>query len=70
MSTCDIWLTVWVGMTQLGGHSIYLGPENIGLGQREPIKDVSNVLSRMADIVIARVFKNETVVVYPREFAD
>eukprot|EP00045_Choanoeca_perplexa_P002785 m.26726 g.26726 ORF g.26726 m.26726 type:complete len:314 (+) comp11703_c0_seq1:63-1004(+) len=49
------------GMTQLGGHGMYLGPENIGLGQREPIKDVSRVMSSMVDIIIARVFKHSTV---------
>ena len=41
------------GMTQLGGHAIYLGPDNIGdlgSGSREPIKDVSRVLSSMVDI--------------------
>jgi ornithine carbamoyltransferase len=49
------------GMTQLGGHGMYLGPENIGLGQREPIVDVSRVLSSMVDVIIARVFKHSTV---------
>jgi ornithine carbamoyltransferase len=50
-----------IGMTQLGGHALYLGPDHIGLGKREPIKDVAAVLSRMADILIARVFDHDTV---------
>ena len=34
----------------LGGSPIYFGPEEIGMGKREPIKDISKVVSRMADI--------------------
>lgn len=50
------------GMTQLGGHAIYLAPTDIGLGVREPVSDVAKVLSRMVDIVMARTFKHETIV--------
>ncbi len=49
------------GMNQLGGHAIYLSPQEIGLGTRESIADVARVLSRMCDGIMARVFKNETV---------
>lgn len=50
------------GMFQFGGHAITLSPNEIGLGKRESIADVARVLSGMCDGIMARVFKNETVV--------
>jgi ornithine carbamoyltransferase len=49
------------GMTQLGGHAINLGPEDIRLGARESVEDVALTLSRMADLIMARVFSHATV---------
>lgn len=51
-----------VGMTQLGGHAIYLGPSDIGLGKRESVSDIATVTSSMVDIIMARTFKHEHVV--------
>lgn len=45
-----------VGMWQLGGTALSLTPEEIGLGKRESIADVSRVLSRYVSGVMARVF--------------
>lgn len=49
------------GMAQLGGHAVYLGPQNIGAldGSRESVKDISSVLTRMCDVVTARVFERD-----------
>ncbi len=44
------------GMIQLGGHAIFLGPNDIGIGKREAIKDIAMVISRYDDIIMARLF--------------
>ena len=50
-----------IGMFQLGGHALYFGPEHIGLGVREPVEHAANVLSRMGNAIMARVFAHQTV---------
>src|SRR5699024_6016827 len=47
------------GMTQLGGHAIFLGPDDIGLGEREPPKDTARVLSGYFDCAMVRLFDHE-----------
>ncbi|MBK6319655.1 MAG: ornithine carbamoyltransferase [Dehalococcoidia bacterium] len=53
-----------VAMRHLGGETIYLAPQEVGLGEREAIKDVSRVLSRYVDIVAVRTFGQEIVQEY------
>ena len=50
-----------VGMYQLGGHALYLSPNEVGLGKRESVADVARVLSRFNDGIMARVFGHEIV---------
>jgi len=49
------------GMTQLGGHAIYLGPSDISLGKRESVPDIARTLDRMVDIIMARTFTHQSV---------
>ena len=51
-----------VGMTELGGHALYLKPGEIHLGERESLSDTAKVLSRMVDVIMARTLKHETIV--------
>ena len=50
-----------MAMYQLGGHSIYLSPEEVGLGKREAAADIARVLSRYVDGIAARTFSQETL---------
>jgi ornithine carbamoyltransferase len=50
-----------VGMAQLGGRAIYLGPDDIKLGARETTEDVAVVLSRYIDGIMARVFAHDDI---------
>ncbi|WP_254272809.1 ornithine carbamoyltransferase [Haloarcula marina] len=49
------------GMTQLGGHALFLGPDDIHLGHGEPVKDTARALARYVDFVMARVFDHADV---------
>ncbi len=50
-----------VGMKHLGGDALMLGPQEIGLGQRESIADISRVLSGYVHGIMARVFEHRHV---------
>jgi ornithine carbamoyltransferase len=50
-----------VAMQHLGGHALMIGPDEIGLGKRETIADVSRVLSRYVQGIMARVFEHDHV---------
>ncbi len=50
-----------MAMRHMGGDALYLSPNEIGLGKRESIADVSRVLSGYVHAVMARVFEHAHV---------
>jgi ornithine carbamoyltransferase len=51
-----------VGITQLGGHALYLSPKDMQLGRGETIADTAKVLSRYVDAIVYRAFDHNMVV--------
>ena len=51
-----------VGVSELGGYCLYLGPDEISLGKRETTHDVAKTLSRYVHCIVARVFENKDIV--------
>lgn len=50
------------GFEWMGGHALFLGPNDIGIGKREAIKDISRLFSRYNDVVMARLFNHEHII--------
>ena len=55
-----------VAMAELGGHSSYLSPQEVGLGRRESVADVARVASRLVDLVVLRTYAHETIEEFAR----
>lgn len=51
-----------VGIFQLGGNCVYLGPDEISLGVRESAADVAKTLSRYLDGIVARTHTHQDMV--------
>jgi len=49
------------GMTQLGGHALFLSSNDTQLGRGEPVEDSARVISRMVDIVMIRTFEQANI---------
>ena len=54
------------GFEWMGGHALFLGPNDIGIGKREAIKDISRLFSRYNDVIMARLFDHNHII----ELAD
>ncbi len=55
-------MTFQVGMLQLGGQAVYLGPTDIQMGQRESTHDVGKNLERWVDMIMIRTFSHQIAV--------
>ena len=51
-----------VGMHRLGGHALFMSPEDTQIGRGEPIRDTARVLSRYVDAIVIRTFAHATAV--------
>ncbi len=49
------------GFCRLGGHALYLGPNDIGIGKREAVKDIARVFSGYNDMIMARLFDHKHI---------
>ena len=49
------------GFEWMGGHALFLGPNDIGIGKREAIKDIGRLLSRYNDLIMARLFDHNHI---------
>jgi ornithine carbamoyltransferase len=50
-----------VGMTQLGGHGLFIASQTSQMGRGEPISDTAKVLSRYVDGIMIRTFDHGEV---------
>ncbi len=55
-------VTFDVGIAALGGHALYLGPDEVGIGRRESATDIGRNLSRWVDAIVLRTFAHDTLV--------
>ena len=62
------WVSFEVGFATMGGHVIYLGPDDIQLGIREEVRDVARVLSRYLDLVVMRTYSHRLILEFARYF--
>jgi ornithine carbamoyltransferase len=49
------------GFEWMGGHALFRGPNDIGIGKREAIKDISRLFSRYNDVIMARLFDHDHI---------
>jgi len=54
------------GMTQLGGHALFLSNKDIQLGRGEPIIDSAIVISSMVDVVTLRISSHKDIIKFSK----
>ena len=50
-----------IAVNDLGGHPVYVGPDEVGLDTRERAEDTAHVLERWVSIIVARVFAHSAL---------
>ena len=60
-------LSFEVGILDMGGESVYLGKDDVGLGVREPESDIAGVLDRWVDGIVARVYSHRSLEILSRK---
>ena len=63
------WVSFQVGFSTMGGHVVYLGPDDIQLGVREEVRDVARVLARYLDLVVMRTYSHRLILEFARYFS-
>ncbi|MEK0324904.1 MAG: ornithine carbamoyltransferase [Nitrosopumilus sp.] len=59
-------LSIEVAIRELGGHSTYLGWNDLQLGRMESISDTAKVMSRYLDGIIARVHSHDDLTIFAK----
>jgi len=54
-------VTFDIAVTELGGHAVYLGPQEVGLGKRESVADIARNMSRWVHAIVARTFQHAVI---------
>jgi ornithine carbamoyltransferase len=55
-------ISLETAMVQLGGHAVYLNPNDMQIGRGETVADTASVISRYLDVISYRAFKHENVI--------
>ena len=55
-----------VGMAELGGHALFLNPQDLQIGRGEEIRDTARVMSRYVSGMMVRAYKHSTIEEFAR----
>ena len=55
-----------VGMAELGGHALFLNPQDLQIGRGEEIRDTARVMSRYVSGMMIRAYKHSTIEEFAR----